>query len=350
MFLYTDESGNSGSNFFDSAQPVFYTSTIISKLDLESKDFFDLHNKLLEISEDDEIHMNQLSNDKKFSILKYLINFVNENDIEIFFTELEKVHMLKMAFVDYIFDDGLNPEMDKLTYSRRFERLPFALGFAIHLTNDHMVDFFNIIFKEPTNIKSSLFSKLLIDIRELMIDLEEDDDLKNLIGNSLKYAIDNPNIFIENNVSNIKYLLPNVHSILYIMNYLNSFESMEQINKFWFDESKILKGTNWIRERGMEFHVSTDPFSIISDISRKSNINPSTYKHLNSKESFGLQISDVFVWLFARYRKNTLADNIKELVEPIFVNEKISKFSAFTFSQLVNDVEKHIKILEKKGF
>jgi len=349
LFIYTDESGNSGSNFFDSQQPIFYTSTIISKLDLESEDFLEFHNTLLELVEDNEIHMNQLSNEKRLKLVEYLVPFIVENNIEIFFTELEKVHMLKMAFVDYIFDSGLNPKMNNVTYNRRFERLPFALGFAIHLTNEHMMDFFRIIFTEPVATKNELFSKLLSEIKDLMSSVERDEELQVMITDSLQYAIENPNIFIENNASNIKYILPNVHSILYIMNYLNSFDSIGQIKKFWFDESKILKGTGWMRERGMEFHISIEPFSIISDISKKNNIDKSKYKHLNSKDSFGLQIADVFVWLFSRYRSNTLDKNLEALLEPILLNEKISRFSAFTYNQLVNDVRQHIKILEE-GF
>lgn len=349
LYVYTDESGNSGSNFFDIEQPIFYTSTIISKFDLESECFLEFHNMLLGIAEDNEIHINQLSKDKKILIIKHLVDFIMDNKIEIFFTELEKIHMLKMAFVDYIFDSGLNPEMDPIIYGRRFERLPFALGFAIRLTNEHMRDFFNIFFKTNGNEQAEQLSNLLREIKIQMDEFETHDDLKNLINNSLQFAIENPNIFIDGNSSKVKELLPNVHSILYIMNYLNSFERIGRIEKFWFDESTILKGTGWMREKGMEYHIDMQPFSIIGDTKRTSNIDKSTYKHLDSQKSFGLQIADVFAWLFSKYRNDSLDENIENVVRPILENDNISKLAPFTFNQLVNDVRMHVKILQESS-
>ena len=34
LYAYTDESGNTGENLFDEAQPVFWTGTLLSKKDL----------------------------------------------------------------------------------------------------------------------------------------------------------------------------------------------------------------------------------------------------------------------------------------------------------------------------
>ena len=46
LFAYTDESGNTGQNLFDPAQPYFFTGTLLTKADVDVEGV-KLHSELL---------------------------------------------------------------------------------------------------------------------------------------------------------------------------------------------------------------------------------------------------------------------------------------------------------------
>ena len=107
MYAYVDETGNTGANLFDEAQPVFMTAALMCKRD------FDLVYKrrvqALAIKvECDVLHANELGIEKIDSIAKDLQIMFSRSQSRFFLSRVDKKYLAATKFFDAIFDSGLN--------------------------------------------------------------------------------------------------------------------------------------------------------------------------------------------------------------------------------------------------
>jgi len=340
MFLYYDESGNSGANLLDKEQPFFCSATIFSQKDLESKEFQEFHNSLLSKIELSEIHMNELNPKNRILILKALLKFIEDNNIDIFFSILDKKFTLKMAFFDFFFDSYLNPLVNPIEYEIRENRLPYALYISELLNDNNLIVFSKIItdnFKQ--NQKESQVKKLSILIRNIRKNLRfKDTKIKEV----LRYVEKNSSIFLEYNLKHKKQLLPNSMDLVSIFQFIN--HNKISLDKFWLDKSTHRKGTsvnidfiinNLIHSDKYSHRVDTEPIDVIDK--NKILFNQS------SKDSFGIQIADVFAWLFCKYNLDKLDNELESLLIPVLENS-VKKHMNFHLTK--NQIIEELKIAE----
>lgn len=115
MYFYVDESGHTGKNLFDPAQPTLYYGVLSSKVNLDILALPYLQNlrKRLNV---EKLHAVDLSN-TKLAILAPEILFIQKKyNITFDIYRIVKADLIVVHFFDQVFDQGVNPAVSWTTY------------------------------------------------------------------------------------------------------------------------------------------------------------------------------------------------------------------------------------------
>lgn len=107
MFFHIDESGNTGNNLFDSAQPRLSYGVLSSLQNVDAL-CIGVHKKILSKIGDEQIHANQLGIGGLVKIAPYLIEIQNKMKFDFDYYFVEKQDYALVLFFDAVFDAGLN--------------------------------------------------------------------------------------------------------------------------------------------------------------------------------------------------------------------------------------------------
>jgi hypothetical protein len=107
MFFHIDESGNTGNNLFDSAQPRLSYGVLSSLTNVDAL-CLSLHKKIQREIGSDQIHANQLGVGGLVKIAPYLIEIQNKMKFDFDYYFIEKLDYALVLFFDAVFDAGLN--------------------------------------------------------------------------------------------------------------------------------------------------------------------------------------------------------------------------------------------------
>lgn len=298
IFLFADESGNSGTNLFDMSQPYFYIATLFSDIDMDSDEQFK-NDFLFILGQREELHYNEINNDELISISEGILDLFTKYNISALLTEIEKSYLPKIHFFDTFFDSGINPHIDPIMYGRRMERFFILFGVLKKFSNEHSQEFYTLWQGQKYDEISLFIQKL-----HTIIIKNESKNFINTINPILNYAKDNPEKFLPK--FDKKYLLPNFHALPLIMHYTREkYPNKKAIFKHDHN-SKIFKGLpSKILEKAYNFDFDTSDFSLITDI-RKDNSFSKGIEFIDSKNSYGIQLSDFIVSFFKSYNENKI--------------------------------------------
>lgn len=115
MFFYVDESGHTGTNLFDSSQPLLYYGVLSARtnLDVLGENHFPKLRGQLGVQ---RLHAAQLGNGRLVSIVDELINIQRNFDITFDLYRVVKADHAVICFFDQVFDQGLNPAVPWAAY------------------------------------------------------------------------------------------------------------------------------------------------------------------------------------------------------------------------------------------
>lgn len=298
VFLYADESGNSGTNLFDLSQPYFYIATLFSNTDIDSDEKF--KNDFLAILGDrEELHYNEINSDELINISENIVDLFTKYNITGLLTIIEKKYLPKVHFFNTFFDSGINPHIDPLMYGRRLERFFVLFGVVKKFSNEYSKEF-HTLWKDQNFSEISKFIKKL---HKIIIQGEEQNFI-NIINPILNYAEENPESFLPK--FDKKYLLPNFHALPLIMHYTRTkYPNKKAIFKHDHN-SKIFKGLpSIILEKAYNFDFDTSDFSLITDM-RKDHTFSEGIAFIDSKNSYGIQLADFIVSFFKAYNEDKI--------------------------------------------
>jgi hypothetical protein len=105
LYAYVDETGNTGHNLFDSAQPDFYTAALVTKGDFDLR--FANHVAAIAQKVGEKIlHGQELGIGKIESIAADIITLLEKSKATFFVSRVEKKYLLVTKIFDSIFDSG----------------------------------------------------------------------------------------------------------------------------------------------------------------------------------------------------------------------------------------------------
>ena len=107
MYFYVDESGHTGLNLFDPAQPSFYYGVLSSEVDLNLtiKDRVQVLRKRLGVK---RLHANEMTNEQREVVMELMKEIHNEISLGFHLVLINKYDHSVFAFFDQIFDSGVN--------------------------------------------------------------------------------------------------------------------------------------------------------------------------------------------------------------------------------------------------
>lgn len=308
VYLYTDEAGNTGPDLFnDVHQPFFYTATIFSEKDIDINESIKskFATVLLTLQSNNpqiqEIHFTKLSENEKSFVTDEIVDILEEHNLELLISIIEKKYLPKLLFINEFFDSGINPTVPPAVYNIRIHRFFLVFGITQNFTDEDSEIFYKLF-------RSMDKEKIILFIQEIKPKLLENqpDTHRVLVDTALTYVVENIDEFIFK--LDKKYLLPNYHILNSIMHYTRAkYTDAEAIFKHDHN-SNILKGfPEKILPVSLKWDADTSDFSSIADIKEDE-----TFKNgilfVDSQESFGIQIADIFVSFFRLYNEGKIKD------------------------------------------
>lgn len=303
MFFYVDESGHTGKNLFDEDQPVLYYGVLSSKtnIDILSKEII---HRMREKVGASRLHANELGNGGIVKIMDDLLLLQKKHRITFDIYSITKKDHALISFFDQVFDPGVNSAAYWPAYWT-------PLRYIVLLKLASLFD--NKTLKKAWGARIELNSQKaekelseVCDIIKTRVTELPDERSRVLIYDTLNWAGENP--------ENIHYNAKNKKDILSITPNLIGFQlvmkgiglRLEQANK---TKSKI------IVDHQSQFNdtqkMLADFFSSARDIPIKTGVflpeisfsnmpeDPIIFK--KGDESFGLELVDIYLWIFKRF-------------------------------------------------
>ncbi len=340
LYLYADETGNTGENLFDKSQPYFWNGVLISEFDFDKK-YGKQVDKLCENLRVEELHANELGITRINSISRFLQNFVNQKGVKLHFVQIEKEFALKLKLFDYFFDPGINKGISLHHYAFRALRISLSLYFT-HFIEEAQLKLFWQIYKKPT---LKMYLELFSEIRDKIMNQESYTKIKydkratEVLLDALEYAILEPGEFIGQIQQD--YDLPNAISMsLLTISITNLYkdEEVEIVSVIHDTQKDYGKALKEVHKYIKVWQPSFDLTDHLLDI-KKTNIYKSNLDLVNSKESKGIQVIDIILWLMKKslQDKKELHGDIDALVKTAI---KKSTISNITYNGYLQEAEK----------
>ncbi|MFP6847722.1 MAG: DUF3800 domain-containing protein [Pseudomonas sp.] len=302
MHFYVDESGQTGLNLFDENQPTLFYGVLSSRFDLDvvAKPYVE---KLREILKVDRLHAAELGNGQLVKIADKLDVVAKRNELTFDIYKIQKADHAAISFFDQVFDSGMNKAIPFTSYWS-----PLRYLLLIQMVRLFDEGTLRRAWNARISINKDFANKELAEICSILLERSDeivDPRARELISDGLRWAAAYP-AEIDYNVSDKKEKLqisPNLigfQSVLHgisarlkerrseavriVVDRQSEFNSaQEYINNFY----REAKGVPWVTGPGMPV-MDTDN---IPDI-------PITCTP--GDKSVGLELVDVYLWMFKR--------------------------------------------------
>lgn len=302
MFYYVDESGNTGLQLFDSAQPNLFYGVLSSSNDLD--DVAELHVKILrERLGVERLHAAELGVGPLLEICESLKVINRKNSIRMDFYRVGKLDHAVINFFDQVFDQGMNSAVPWAYYWTPL-RYPLLLKLAGHFDVELIKKAWGArICQQPERATNDFVEVCLELLRR--VKFEPDQKIKKVLNDSLTWAAKNPDR-IGYNVTSRKSALdisPNVIGFQFVMHGIAARveeegrgavkivvdrqgefnRSQELLAKFYADTKEV----SWVVGPGLP----------VMDLKNMPEIPISCTP---GDSSAGLELVDIYLWLFKR--------------------------------------------------
>lgn len=302
MYAYIDESGNTGTNLFDSSQPMFLSLAMSSQVDFDLV-FRDRLARIVTSTGLEKLHASELGVAGLESIARDLIELVEFSQVRFYFAYVQKTDVAVIKFYDAVFDPGENPAAPPLVYPIRGLRLLLLLKFNAILSVEETRLFWNAMISRPSeSARNEAVSAIEGVLRRVW--LLPDERSRQLIGDTLSWAKDNIQaLSFWNQQKRDRYgHLPNLFTLPALMDGIDrsSKQWNSRIRGVVHDQQGQFGATlqhwfSFFRDREPEriVHFGDTPIQF-------GDFRESTFEIRDSTVSPGLQLVDVVLWAFSR--------------------------------------------------
>lgn len=334
MFAYIDESGNTGKDNSNSQKNFFYMATA-SRYNLDL-DLDGIMNKLKKELNIEEIHASEAP-ELIESISPYILNILKLNSVDFCISIIEKSFLAYSKMYDTLFDNIENIGARAQFYQFRPLRL-MLLSNLIKIIPEDIAQNFYINCLLSNNEKQSI--EVLIDTCNKVLPLLsrlQDKRAKEVSQDAFNWAKENAeNLSLFSITKKDRWThLPHVVCFYPVLSMLSIYAKKHKtrIQKIFHDEQ------NQFKRIFKEMHtLASDPRKISKWNLHENgsfdfkNIKESAFEMINSKQSYGIQISDICVYIYSHgqyvLENKELNPNTYQLLE--YINEHTEPFSFTT--------------------
>jgi hypothetical protein len=302
MYAYVDETGNTGQNIFDAAQPRFLTAALATRSKFDAVYRVTVQSVAASAGVT-VLHASELGPEKIEIVARRLLHVLKKADARFIFSNLEKKYLALTKIVDYIFDSGENLAVPWQVYNLRSLRLLLVFKLAVIVDVPLAKAFWDCLM-EPK--KDEAYRKYAAFCRELLerVTRLPDRRSREVISQALQWAIQNPDsIYIHSATKEARYQhLPN------IVAFENLIDGIEAQSKRWHSPVKLIVhdeqmqfGRNLALWHEIYSNASGEPLRWPGDEPRVlRRVFGSEFVMSRDNASPGIQVIDVLLWLFKR--------------------------------------------------
>jgi len=308
MFAYVDETGNTGENLFDRAQPDFVTAALITRADFDVVHGAHLKRIAAGIGAT-SLHANQLGVQRIEDIADEVRKLLRSADARFAFSRIEKRYLLVTKIVDYVFDCGENLAVPWHAYSLRYMRLLLVFK-TVALVDQPLADlFWSALMAKRQDEGLKRFVEACRILRGRLSNLP-DARSREIFGDALDWAIANPDeLTIHSNDKVARYThLPNVVGFINLLDGIEDWSERlgRPVKRIKHDrQSQFEQNFQFVHD--MLTHASGEVLEWPGEeprILRK--VFGSDLIISSSEASAGIQVADLLLWLFKRVRTKDL--------------------------------------------
>lgn len=329
LFAYVDESGNTGKNIFDTAQPDYYTAALVSRGDFD-QNYGDRVRAIAAKVDATAIHANELGLGRLELIAGDLLQLLAKANATFFVSRVEKKYLLATKMFDTLFDSGENAAVPWHAYNLRPLKIIGAFKLAGILTEDIARDFWKCLLMAREADARAALPPICEELKD-RLHILPDARSRELLGQGLDWIIAHPDCVqfaTEQKIAKQGHF-PN---LVAFSNLLQGLQSMSQrLNKkiasIIHDEQNEFGRTlgSW---HGLFSNASADVIEWAGERYSLQWAPGSRFLMKPDHESPGIQMADVALWLYGQWLKGKdLPENCERLLIFILANGWHNDFS-----------------------
>lgn len=304
MYFYVDESGNTGKNLFDPAQPSLYYGVLSSKVNLDILALPYLQNlrKRLKV---ERLHAVDLSNEKLALIVPEILSIHKKYGLTFDFYRIAKADHALICFFDQVFDQEVNPAVSWHTYWTPL-RYAMLLKLACLFDDDALKKAWAARIELDAEKAQSQLVELCQTIKD-RVHFLPDERSRELITDALQWAQDHPDQIHYNAASkeDIAQIIPNLIGFQFVMFGIASriVKNKNRVSNITVDQqAEFNKAQQTLQDFYLKFprNFKTEMGPGLPDFNLKG-LATTPISFSPSLESAGLELVDIFLWAFKRH-------------------------------------------------
>lgn len=346
MYAYIDETGNTGARLLDDDQPLFVTAALLTRSDFDKRFSAEVQAIAASIGEA-EIHAAQLGIGRLETIAAALLKVVRKAGPAFFLARVEKRYVLASKIFDTIFDCFENKAVPWHVYNIRPLRLMMVFKIASVLDDALAQEFWNALLDKNDERAQSEMAKFCVSLRQ-RVDLIPDARSREIVTDALTWVEENPEglEFIHSNKIGRKGHLPNM------VGFGNLLAGIERQSNVWSRAVNTIK-----HDRQNEFEPAIKFWHKMYANARDDVVNLPLGENMvlrkvfgsdlvisSAKESAGIQVIDVILWIFARSLKgHELPEGCQALLNYVYSRAYQDDFSfsgvGYAAGEMIEQIE-----------
>ncbi len=304
IYVYVDESGNTGKNIFDPSQPDYLAGALISKGDFDLRHTDRIKAIAAKIGAT-AIHGNELGLNKLETIAPNLHELLHSAGTHFFVSRVEKKYLLATKMFDVLFDSGENAAVAWHHYN--FKALKIILAFKLGHIIDHNIarEFWSILLMVREDDARKALPPLC-EALKLRLDLLPDQRSREILAEGLDWLVKHPECvqFATEQKLAKKGHFPN------LVAFANLLEGLQHLSQLW--KKKVARITHDEQnEFGRALESWHDLFSnaapdVIEWAGESYSLQwtpGSRFVMKSDDTSVGIQIADTTLWLYGQFLK-----------------------------------------------
>lgn len=329
LYAYVDETGNTGHNLFDEAQPDFFTAALITK-----GNFDEVHSQAaLKLGASlgvDSLHGKELGIRRIEEIADDFLALLKEARAHFFISRVEKKYLLVAKLFDSLFDSGENAGVAWHHYNLRPLRLMLVFKLALVVDEETAHLFWQCII-EPNERKAyEMLPRICARLHGNLLRVP-DEKSREILGEGLEWARLYPEaiqIHTDRKLSRQAHF-PNLVAFANLLDGLDHFSKLhrKRVARITHDEQ------NEFAKSLAAFHelfstAAPDQIRWAGETFALQKVVGSEFEVKTDSRSVGIQVTDLVLWLYSQFRKGReLPTKCSAIVRYVMIHGWESDFS-----------------------
>lgn len=330
MFVFIDESGNSGQNMADKDSPFFYHLALLSKYNID----LDLNGrikKLLKSHSLDELHGAEISN-LLDELSPTILQELKDNNASFYYAEVEKSYLAYAKLYDTLFDNEENLGARWSAYQLRPLRLMLLCNFIGIVDEAVAIDFYKncLIARSRQQANDYLRStcKLILSETYRLKDFRTKQIIEDALNGAKNFSSD-ITMFEKSKQDRWRHL-PHIVSFLPMLNAISVYSRKHnsKVQRIIHDEQEQVQ------------HVITEMYSIAAQSGARGvvwdlrengsldfkRIPEKSFEMKDSENSYGIQLTDICLYLITHGEPDSFFEPHKYELYKYIYEHLIDKF------------------------